>query len=201
MTDADAALGLYLMKCGVETPIADVPARNTGEPAQLTILKGRYFLHVNSFGPGADLLPEMVRLARSALEAVQDERPGRHLELLPVEGLMPGSERLIRGPYALQSIVTLGEGDILLLGGRLIGAAGDYRAEGGSWTLIIIPYPVEAAAVSALAHLRANLDSYLMVTEERPDGFVFKDFKNRYGAALRKKSLIEIKLNLARPPD
>jgi hypothetical protein len=100
LADADAALGIYLMKCGLETPIAGVPARNTGEPAQLTILKGRFFLHVNSFGAGAELLPEMVRLARRALDAVPDERPGRSLDRLPVEGLIAGSERLIRGRWA-----------------------------------------------------------------------------------------------------
>ena len=197
MTDADAALGIYLMKCGVETPVPDIPARNTGEPAQLTILKGRYFLHVNSFSPGADLLSEMVLLARRALEAVADESHGRWLDLLPVEGLVPGSERLIRGPNALQSIYTLGEGDVLFLGGRLIAAAGDYRSESGPWTLVIVPYPDEAAASAALSHLRAHLDSYLKVTDERGDGFVFKDFKEKYGTVERKGRVLEIRLNLS----
>lgn len=201
MTDADAALGIYLMKCGAETPVADIPARNTGEAAQLTILKGRYFLHVNSFGAGADLLPDMVRLARRALESIPDERPRRNLDLLPAKGLVPGSERTIRGPIALQSIYTLGEADILLLGGRLIGVAGDYRAESGPWTLIIVPYPDEAAASSALANLRARLDPYLKVTGERADGFVFEDFKKKFGAALRKGATLEIRLNLVRPPE
>lgn len=197
MTDADAALGIYLMKCGVETPVQDIPARNTGEPAQLTILKGRYFLHVNSFSPGADLLSDMVRLARRALESIADERPGPWLDLLPAEGLVLGSERLIRGPNALQSIYTLGEGDILLLGGRLIAVAGDYRSESGPWTLIVVPYPDETGAAAALSHLRAHLDSYLTVTDELKDGFVFKDFKEKYGAVERKGRVLEIRLNLS----
>jgi hypothetical protein len=202
MGDADGALGIYLMKCGVETPVAGVPARNTGEPAQLTIVKGRWFLHVNSFGPGADLLPEMVRLAGRALEAVPDERPGPHLDRLPAEGRIPGSVRLIRGPFALQSIVTLGEGDILLLGGRLTAVASDYPSEAGLlWTLIVAPYPDEAASAAALAHLRAYLDSYLEVVREDGSGFVFKDFKGRFGDARRRDARLEIRLNLARPPD
>jgi hypothetical protein len=200
MTDADAALGIYLMKCGAEAPVAGVPARNTGDPAQLTILKGRYFLHVNSFGPGADFLPEMVRLAGRALEAIADERPGRHLERLPAEAQVPGSARLIRGPYALQSIVTLGEGDILLLGGRTTAVAADYRSAEGPWTLILVPYSDEAAARAALAHLRTNLDSYLEVVRERPGGFVFKDFKNRFAEARLTGPVLEIRLNLVRPP-
>jgi hypothetical protein len=200
MSDGDAALGLYLMKCGVETPIPDVPARNTGEPAQLTIRKGRYFLHVNSFSPGADLLPDMVRLARRALEAIVDEPAGRPLDLLPAEGLVKGSERLIRGPNALQSIYTLGEGDVLFLAGRATGVAADYRDEGGVWTLVLVPYPDESAAAAALAHLRGHLDSYLEVRTERPDGFVFKDFQGRFGSVARRGSLLEIRLHLIRPP-
>jgi len=201
MADADAALGIYLMKCGVEAPVAGIPARNTGDPAQLTILKGRYFLHVNSFGPGADLLPEMVGLAGRALDAIPDERPGRDLDRLPAEGQVPGSARLIRGPYALQSIVTLGEGDILLLGGRRMAVAADYRSAEGPWMLIFVPYPDEAAAKAAIAHLRANLDSYLDVVRESAGGFVFKDFKNRFGDVRLTGSVLEIRLNLVRPPD
>lgn len=201
MGDADGALGIYLMKCGVETPVAGVPARNTGEPAQLTMLKGRFFLHVNSFGPGADLLPEMVRLAGRALDLIADERPGPHLERLPRDGLVPGSARLIRGPFALQSIVTLGEGDILLLDGRLTAVAADYPGEGGPWTLLLVSYPDEAASASAFAHLRANLDSYLEVVREGGSGFVFRDFKGRFGAAERRGPGLAVRLNLARLPD
>ncbi len=201
MTDADAALGIYLMKCGVETPVAGLSVRNTGEPAQLTLLKGRYFFHVNNFGPGPDRLPEMIALARRALEAVPDERPGNSLDRLPVEGLIPGSARLLRGPYALQSIVTLGEGDILSQAGRVIALAGDYRAPDGTWTLILAPYPDEASASAALANLRAHLDSYLEVTKEKAEGFVFKDFKQKLGTVLRKGKVLEIRLGQANLPD
>jgi hypothetical protein len=200
MADADAALGIYLMKCGVEAPVAGVSARNTGDPAQLTVLKGRYFLHVNSFGPGADLLPEMVRLAGRALDAIPDERAGRDLDRLPAEGQVAGSARLIRGPYGLQSIVTLGEGDILLLGQKKMAVAADYRSAEGPWTLILVPYFEEAAAKAALAHLRDNLDPYLEVVRERTGGFVFKDFKNRFGQVRLTGSVLEIRLNLVRPP-
>ena len=48
MSGPESALGLYLMKCGRETPLAGIPARNSSEPAQFTILKGRYFVHVNN---------------------------------------------------------------------------------------------------------------------------------------------------------
>ncbi len=57
MESPEAALGLYLMKCGRETPVKGLDARNSSEPAQLTILQGRCFIHINNFsgprGPSA----------------------------------------------------------------------------------------------------------------------------------------------------
>jgi len=79
--------------------------------------------------------------------------------------------------------------------------AADYRSAEGPWTLILVPYPDEAAAKTAIAHLRANLDSYLDVVRERAGGFVFKDFKNRFGEVRLTGSVLEIRLNLIRPPD
>ena len=55
----------------------------------------------------------MTALADRALEALPDERPADLLSMLPADGLVPGSAILFRGPVGLQSVVTLGEGDIL----------------------------------------------------------------------------------------
>ena len=50
MESATAALGIYLMKMGKETPFPEIAARNSSEDAQLTILKGRYFIQIDNFG-------------------------------------------------------------------------------------------------------------------------------------------------------
>jgi hypothetical protein len=106
MTGPEAALGLYLMKCGRETPLAEIPARNSSEAAQFTILKGRYFIHVNNPSAREDLVPAMTTLAARALEPLPDERPADLLSLLPADGLVPGSPFLFRGPVGLQSVST-----------------------------------------------------------------------------------------------
>lgn len=201
MSGPESALGLYLMKCGKETPLAEVPARNSSEAAQFTILKGRYFLHINNPSGREDLVPPMTALAGRALEALPDERPAELMSMLPADGLAPGSGLLFRGPVGLQSVATLGEGDILDQRGSVFGAWGTYDGPGtGRHALIVVAYPDMARAAAAFAGLVARLDPYLKVLEKASTRFVFEDFKKEYGAAELKADRIEISVGLASPP-
>ncbi len=196
MESAASALGVYLMKMGRETPFPEIAARNSSEDVQLTILKGRYFVQVDNLGEVPASKAETVALANAFLAGVVEESALTPLGLLPAEGKMPGSERLVRGPYGLQPYFTFGEGDILSLGGRIFGALAEYRMpEGAAFTRLVVPYPNPDAASAALAYLRANLDSYLKVTRDRPDGFDFVDFQARKGAVVRSGAVLDIRFN------
>lgn len=201
MSGPESALGLYLMKCGRETPLAGIPARNSSEPAQFTMLKGRYFIHVNNPSAGEDLVPAMTALAARALEALPEERPADLLAMLPAEGLVPGSAILFRGPVGLQSVATLGEGDILDQRGQVFGASGAYDGpQSGRSFLILVVYPDPARASSAFAGLAARLDPYLKLIDKGSARFVFEDFKKEYGLAELKAERIEIRVGLGSPP-
>lgn len=129
MENALAALGIYLMKCGQETPIDGIAARNSGNKYQINIVKGRYFVEVNSFAGDEAILPAAVELAQKLLASIKTGAPISFPEWLPLANLIPGSERLIRGPYSLQTIYTFGEGDIFQLQGQLFGVVANYRDE------------------------------------------------------------------------
>jgi len=194
MESAASALGVYLMKMGRETPFPEVAARNSSEDVQLTILKGRYFVQVDNLGEVPASKAETVALANAFLAGVAEESALTPLDLLPAEGKVPGSERLVRGPYGLQPYFTFGEGDILSLGGRIFGALAEYRMpDGAAFTRLVVPYPDAAAAAAALAYLKANLDPYLKVTRDRPDGFDFVDFQARKGAVVRSGAVLDIR--------
>jgi hypothetical protein len=183
MEGAAAALGVYLMKMGRETPFAEIAARNSSEEIQLTILKGRYFIQVDNLGEARASRAEAAALANAFLAAVMDEPAPTPLDALPAEGRVAGSERLIRGPCGLQPYFTFGEGDVLSLKGRVFGALAEYRtAAGGTLNRLVLPYPDEAAAAAALSHLKTNLDPYLKITAERSDGFDFVDFEAKRGS-------------------
>ena len=201
MSGPEAALGLYLMKCGRETPVAGVPARNSSEAAQFTILKGRFFIHVNNPSAREDLVPVMTALASLALAPLPDERPADLLSLLPAEGLVPGSAILFRGPVGLQSVFTLGEGDILDQRGAVFGVSGTYDDPGdGRHQLIVVAYPDPARAGAAFAFLAAHLDPYLKVIVKEPGRLIFQDFKGEFGVAEVRADRIEIRVGLkARP--
>jgi hypothetical protein len=198
MESAAAALGVYLMKMGRETPIPGIGARSSGELAQVTSVKGRYFVQVDNLGDVPASMTEAVALANAFLSGVAEESVPTPLELLPAEGKAAGSERLIRGPYGLQSFFTFGEGDILSLGGRIFGALAEYQSgDGRSFTRLIIPYPDASAAAAALAGLKANLDPYLKVTADHPDGFDFLDFQAKEGSVARTGTFLDLRFNVA----
>ncbi len=196
MEGAASALGVYLMKMGRETPFPAVAARNSCEEVQLTILKGRYFIQVDNLGEVPASTADAVALANAFLAGVAEEKAATPLGALPVEGKVAGSERLVRGPYGLQPYFTFGEGDILSLGGRIFGALAAYRMPNGrTFTRLIVPYSDLEAAAAALAHLKANLDPYLKVTADRPDGFDFVDFQAKKGAVTRSGAILDIRFS------
>lgn len=196
MESAESALGVYLMKMGRETPFPEIAARNSSEEVQLTILKGRYFVQVDNLGEVPASKAEAMALANAFLAGVAEESAPTTLDALPAEGKLPGSERLVRGPYGLQPFFTFGEGDILSLGGRIFGALAEYRMpDGSAFHRLIVPYPTPEAAEAALAHLKANLDPYLKVTADRPDGLDFVDFQSRQGAVVRSGAVLDIRFN------
>jgi hypothetical protein len=194
MENATAALGIYLMKMGKETPFAEISARNSSEDAQSTILKGRYFIQIDNFGDKPASRGTAVSLANALLSKLPDEKPEPVLDRLSAENRVPASERLIRGQYGLQPYFTFGEGDILQLNGKIFAALAEYAAADGSkFNRLIIPYADPAAAKAALEYLRANLDPYLKIVETSPGGFAFIDFQKKYGSISLTGGVLDIR--------
>jgi hypothetical protein len=202
MESAASALGIYLLKCSRETPMAGIDARNSGDRFQFAVLKSNYFIFINNFGGREELLPVMADMAQRVIAGIPDGEPVRELDALPAADLVPGSALLLRGPYSLQAVYTLGEGDVLLLAGRLFAAAAVYRdGAGREHTRIVASYPDAAAASLAFVHLRRNLDPYHKVLESGDDFFVFQDFQDQFGVAEIRGRRIEVRVKLAqRPP-
>jgi hypothetical protein len=201
MDSAAAALGIYLLKCSRETPLPGIDARNSGDRFQFALLKNNYFIFINNFSGREELLPVMTALAQRVVAAIPAGEPVRELDALPAADLVPGSALLLRGPYSLQAVYTLGDGDVLQLNGKTFAAAAVYRdGAGQEHTLIAASYPDAALAASAFANLRRNLDPYHKVLEAGDDFFVFQDFQNMYGLAEVRGQRIEIRVKLALPP-
>jgi hypothetical protein len=201
MTSPEAALGIYLMKTGAGVPHPDIPARNTANRFQLTMLQGDCFVQVNNFAGADSLVPIAAALGRAALAALPADEPGPLLARLPQEGLVPGSERLVRGPFALEPVYTFGSGDVLQLGGRVFGVLGTYRDDRGEpYRRLVIDYSSAKEARAAFDHLLANLDPHLEIVARAAASFTFRDYRDLFGKVGREGRTLEITLDLDAAP-
>lgn len=200
MSDPVAAAGIYLMKAGKETPDGSFKERHTVNRHQLMFHRHRAFVMVNNLGGSEAAVPAMLKFGAAVAGALPASPPVAELSLLPKTGLVPSSAKLHRGPYALQSIYTLGEGDILQLRRKTTVVSGDYETGGGTYTLLVVEYPDAAAAKAAAAYLESHLDEYLKIVNKSGTGFVFQDYKKQFGSVTLTGKRLEIRLRLKESP-
>jgi len=204
----EAALGIYLMKCGDESSVAEIDSnlRHTGDQHQIMIMKSNYFVIVNNFGGNPSLLPDMVKFANYTLAKIPAIKPAADLfSLLPEKNKVPGSEMLFRGPFSLESIFTFGEGDVLLLNDKIFGVTAKYRLKNSTddltdsqefYNRLIIRYPDEEYSKKAFNYIKTHLDSYIQIIEKKKDSLIFKDYRQKFGIISLDGNKISIQINL-----
>ncbi len=201
MTDPPAALGIYLMKAGKPAPVAGfVQPHSTGNRYQVMFCRNRYFVIVNNLSGKEPLAPAQTKFAAYIASKLPADAAITELDLLPRAGLVPGSARLVRGAYGLQSVYTLGDGDILLLERKRTAASGDYKSATAAYSLIVANYADAAQAKRAFDHLQKNLDRYLKIVDQKPDRFVFEDYSKKYGIVTVTGRRLEARVKLAQRP-
>lgn len=200
MADPVAATGVYLMKCGAPAPDRTFAARHTANRHQLMFVRERYFVTVNNLSGDEAVGRNLLTFGRAVASALPADQVPVELSRLPARGVVPASERLVRGPFGLQSIFTLGEGNILQLGGRTVAVAADLRDQAGERTRLVVVYPDAAAAARAFANLRLHLDSYLKPLTSSAERLVFKDYENKFGLATLNARTLDLTLHLVRAP-
>jgi hypothetical protein len=200
MRDATAALGIYLARCGDETPAPGLHLRHTAGRHELLAVRSRFYVVVENLSGRAERAADLVAFARALATRLPAPEPVDTLELLPKDGRVPGSERLIRGPLALQSFIQLGEDDILQLGGRVTAAAAGYKGPAGCLTLIVVPYSDAETARRVFEHLQANLDPEVKPLTRTASRLVFRDYSGTYGEVVLSESRIELRLGFAERP-
>ena len=200
MSDPLAALGIYLGKCGKETPDQTLAERHTAGRFQLMFVRDRYFVIVDNPAGTPALAAALVEFARFIASRLPESRPVTVFDALPGQGQIEGSRRLVRGPVALEAIATLGRGDILQLGGRTTAVAADYGDAGGKYTLIVAPYPDAQTAGAAFRNLTENLDSEIKPLTRTGTRLVFRDYDGTFGTVSLVADRLELRLRMRQQP-
>jgi len=200
MVDRIAAAGIYFMKCGNESPDPGFKERHTLNTYQLMFLRANYFAVVNNLEGEPGVVDQMLLFADYMASRMPPAAEVKPAAGLPDKGMIPGSLRLIRGEYGLNSIFTLGDGDILSLEGKRAAAAADYETEGVSYTLIGVDYGEPEIVVRAWKHLVQNLDRYLTLVSAEPTRLVFRDHGGQYGVLTQELTRIEVRVHLEHKP-
>ncbi len=201
MENTLAALGIYLIKTGPETPLKEISARNTANPYQVVITSGRFFIQVNNFSGNKELLSLMINLSQTLVDQIDKPETTDLFAYLTKENIIEGSQVIFRGPFGLQSIYTFGKGDILLLGGQVFGVAADFSSKSTkNITRLVIPYPEKNTALQAYNHLVLNMDPYLEILEKDDNYFIFKDFKQEFGLVKIDKNMLMMQIHLPSKP-
>ncbi|PJB81482.1 MAG: hypothetical protein CO090_03180 [Acidobacteria bacterium CG_4_9_14_3_um_filter_49_7] len=200
MTEIMSALGIYLAKCSPETPMDGVVPRNSGDRYQLAVVRGCWFIFINNFDGNRSHLQQMRQLANQLAAQIPDKLMAWPCPL-DRKRLVKGSVRLARGPVALQSVYTLGEGDILQLNRQNWAMVADYRSKGKTETLVLAVYADEPFARKVFSSLLKNLDPYLKVIRSNETAFIFQDYAGEYGIASIHGRILDIRLHVISVPE
>jgi hypothetical protein len=196
MTDSLAATGVYLMNRGKDAASAGFPERHSLNRFQLQFKRGPYYVLVHNLDGEETMIDEMLAFGRHMVSRLPPDEPEEIFKELPGEALDPDSLRLVRGPVALQSLYTLGEGDVLRLKGELTAVSGHYRSATGSYTLLIVDYPDRQSCLEAFSHLLGNLDGLLNRLKVAEDELVFRDWAGEQGRVVISDRRLELRIGL-----
>jgi hypothetical protein len=201
MKDIEAAWGIYLMKCGKEIQDPSFHCRHTLSQFQLLGVQDRYYFQANNLEGKENGRKVMLALARELSSRLPEGKSWEIPAWFEQGGLLKDSLRIIRGPFALEPLYTLGEGDLLQLKHQNIALAGRFQDSQEKTSLkIIASYPDEKETSAAFHYFRAHLDPSISVIREDENEFIFKDYEGKFGKCARKKTQIEIRTGLLQHP-
>jgi hypothetical protein len=193
MSDSAAALGIYLMQCGKETPDPGFGERHTASSNQLTMVRSQALVRLTGKPGACPSRDVFLAFARYATDHIPWEPPPALFDLPPKDGQTGASVRILRGPVTLQPFDPPFSPESLSLGDGATGIAADYTGGSkGPYTLLLAEFPSVARAERALGTIEKSIQSGGGTSSPRDGGFLFTDASGRGGRASVDGSLLAI---------
>jgi hypothetical protein len=158
MEDPTAAYGAFTyLRAGM--PDAAVTKFSAESSGRALIVVGNFLLDVTGERLSQDS-NDLKDLA-ATLAAKADKRPYPSIDAhMPTEGIVPGSERYVLGPLALQKLVPgVGNGDWLGLTDGAEAMLARYRKNGRELSLLLAQYPTQRMAAARFQEIAPLLDA------------------------------------------
>jgi hypothetical protein len=201
MTDPVAALGAFLAHAGPPDPNPALELQHTVGRYELQARRGTYYVKLQNVRGRAERIPDLLAFARAIAAEIPRQAFDDPTARLPEDGRIAGSTRIIRGPLGLESIYSLGAGDILSLEPDRVAVAAFYRSlEDDRHAQLIVDYGAPDSARAALEHLSGHLDPYLEPLERTADRLIFRGYGGDFGVVTRRGSSLELLLGLDERP-
>jgi hypothetical protein len=158
MRDPEAALGIYLMNCGRETPDPALPDRNTAGRDQIRAVKGAAYVVATAGSGQEESRGALAAAVGASLALAAPASTPACLAWLPEAESIAGSLRIVRGALGLQAVLPFAESDLLRLAdGGATAVAADFSAPGGTTIRLVAEYESPSAALAGAAALAAAL--------------------------------------------
>ncbi len=160
MTCPEAALGLYLLKAGKETPSASLRTRNSVSSGQVLVVQGSY-LGVTTILQGDSLSSRIaLSLSQKLVSDLPEKKPVPLLDYLPRTGIISGTARIVRGALTTPPAIASARSLITRLCATRFAIAADYQSANGKIEhRLFVPFADSNAARTALDELRPPADS------------------------------------------
>ncbi len=179
MEDPEAAFGIFSYSRNPDRTAVSVGDGGYASSLQLAFWQDRYYVVVESFVPGEELEKVRMSFAKYISDNIGDHaEPPPLLQKLPQSGLIPGSEKLLRGKITLDSLLFLGKADPFQLERADRVLYGEYEVTGGKAKLFWVVYQDEAKAGRVYPRVKELLSSgkgYSLVSEQGTESRFVKE--------------------------
>jgi Family of unknown function (DUF6599) len=128
------------------SPAGVKPTRHSSVASdQAMLLIGKYLIEVS--GQGLPRLAPALEKFAAQMPSLASAEPYPNLaERLPLEGIVPGSDRYVAGPAMLARALPIGSGDWLGFADGAEAELAQYRIRGQEVTFLIVSYPTQQLA-------------------------------------------------------
>jgi hypothetical protein len=203
MVDSDAALGIFLIKHANTNPDKTIPVPNMVTGSQVVFTKSNYYILISSQAVSSQATEKMLDFGRYIGKKIPETKKPSDFSILPEKDRVPATERIIRGPIALQAVYPLGDQRMLWEGvsdDKYLNAyAADYSIDSRIYTYIICDYENPQSAQDGYKGILKDHDPYISTVNIEKSHLILRDWNNRYIIVIIRENRVEIFARLNKP--